>query len=310
MDAGLSPARQARAKHRHELRTLTYVTLDQANGGIVRNISDNGVAVQAVAGVRPGQQLLVRFEVNHPQSNHVHTNNARANQARSGDARSNQRRLRVESRGEVIWAMPSGQCGISFVDLSPRVRRQINEWIFGDLLEGIALHPERTGSTVAGSSFGLTFGSALPESESEDDGLMISSAPLKVIELPLRAEASLQADAAQAVHGLDADAETAVVSLSELDWLSQPLSGRSLIWTINTLVTLAAVLLFVLVFLSVTREAPRWPLAMMAGAAMFVAGLYWGFFQVFGGSSPGARLARLLGSDAEEDVEASEDRFR
>jgi len=60
----------------------------------------------------------------------------------------------------------------------------------------------------------------------------------------------------------------------------------------------------------VTREAPRWPLAMMSAAATFVAVLYWGFFQLFGGSSPGARLARLLGSDAEEGAEASADRFR
>jgi hypothetical protein len=226
--------------------------------------------------------LRVSFELNRPRVNHPQPKHPR---------------LRVESRGEVMWATPSGQCGISFVDLSPRMTRQINEWIFGDLLEGIALHSERTGSLFAASSSALAV--------SEDDGLMISPSPLKVIELTLRAD-PLQADA----HGLDADAATALVPLSELDWLSQPLSGHSLIWTINTLVALAALLLFVLVFLSVTREAPRWPLAMMGGAAMFVAALYWGFFQLFGGSSPGARLARLLGSDAEEDVEASDDRFR
>jgi hypothetical protein len=299
MDAGLSPARQARAKHRHELRTLTYVTLDEANGGIVRNLSDRGIAVQTVAAVRPHQQLRVNFELNRPRANHSQPKHPQSNYSQSNYSQSNHARLRVEGRGEVMWATPSGQCGISFVDLPPRMTRQINEWIFGDLLEGIALHSERTGSLFAASSFG----SALPVYE--DDGLMISPAPLKVIALPLRAD-PLQA----AAHGLDADAATALVPLSELDWLSQPLSGHSLIWTINTLVALAALLLFVLVFLSVTREAPRWPLAMMGGAAMFVAALYWGFFQLFGGSSPGARLARLLGSDAEEDVEASDDRFR
>jgi len=67
MEAGLSPARQARAKHRHELRTLTYVTLDQANGGIVRNLNHEGIAVQAVAAVRPRQQLRVRFELRYPR---------------------------------------------------------------------------------------------------------------------------------------------------------------------------------------------------------------------------------------------------
>src|SRR3981189_1600549 len=96
MEAGLSPARQLRAQHRHELRTLTYVTLDEANGGIIRNLNDQGIAVQAVAALPPQQQLRVRFELRHP-------------------------RLRVETRGEVTWTEPSGQCGIRFLDLSPRL---------------------------------------------------------------------------------------------------------------------------------------------------------------------------------------------
>jgi hypothetical protein len=79
----------------------------------------------------------------------------------------------------------------------------------------------------------------------------------------------------------------------ELDWLSQPLSGRGIAWSINTLAVLAGLLLFALVFLSVTRESPRWPATMIAGAAVFVAAFYWGFFKLFGGTSPGARLARL-----------------
>jgi|SRR5580658_1291889 hypothetical protein len=285
MDAGLPPARQARARHRHELRTLTYVTLDQANGGIVRNISHQGIGVQVVAAVRSRQQLPVRFELSHP-------------------------RLRVETRGEVMWATSSGQCGIRFLDLSPGTTRQLNEWIFGNLLEGIALHCERTGSMFSDVRFAEAVRTetalrvslrALPGSE--DDGLMISASPVKVIELPLRPQP-------QPVHGLEAEAETDRLPASELDWLSQPLSGRSLIWTINTLVALAALLLFVLVFLSVTREPPRWPLAMIGGAALLVAVLYWGFFQLFGGSSPGARLARLVGSDLDRDAEASDDRFR
>jgi hypothetical protein len=253
MEAGLSPARQARAKHRHELRTLTYVTLDQANGGIVRNLSHEGIGVQAVGALRPRQQLRVRFDLRFP-------------------------RVRVEARGEVTWATSSGQCGIRFVDLSPRTTRQIDEWIFGNLLEGASLHAERAGPMFADVL--------------DDDGLMVSAAPLNVIELPVRADTS----------------EIALPA-AELDWLSRPLSGRSLVWTINTLAVVAALLLFALVFLSVTGEPPRWPVAMAGGAAIFVAGLYWGFFQLFGGKSPGARLARLVGCEVEED-EVRDARFR
>lgn len=285
MDAGTSP-RQTRVKHRHELRTLTYVTLDQANGGIVRNLNHEGIGVQAVGAVRPGQLVRVRFELRGP-------------------------RLRVEARGEVAWATMSGQCGILFLDQSVEMTRLLNEWIFGDLLEGISLHSEPDGS-MFGSGSGSGFGSGFAESPwalrnpEQADGLMVSAAPLKVIELPVRP------DPLPSMHAYD-DADggaTDPQASTQLDWLSQPLSGRSLTWTIDTLVVVAALLLFVLVFLSITREPPRWPLAMLGGAAVVVAVLYWGFFQLFGGLSPGARLARLAGSDLEDDGEAADARFR
>jgi hypothetical protein len=206
------------------------------------------------------------------------------------------RRLRVEARGEVTWAKISGQCGIRFLDMSPRMTRQINEWIFGDLLEGISLHSERAGTMFADSTSAMR----VPDAVEEDDGLMVSASPLKVIELPVRPD--------PLTHARDDGTDTARLAAADLDWLSQPLSGRSLIWTINALVLVAALLLFALVFLSVTGTPPRWPLAMMAGGAIFVAALYWGFFQIFGGLSPGARLARLAGCDGEDDEEGT--RFR
>jgi len=290
MDAGLSP-RQTRAKHRHELRTLTYVTLDQANGGIVRNLNHEGIGVQAVAAVRPGQLVRVRFELRGP-------------------------RLRVEARGEVTWATTSGQCGILFLDLSPEMTRLLNEWIFGDLLEGITLHSERDGSMLENMFAGRT--SVVRDAEradaEHDDGLMVSAAPLKVIELPVRPDPlrpdPVRPDPLRPADVCDDGAATAPQPSAQLDWLSQPLSGRSLSWTVDTLVVVAALLLFVLVFLSVTRESPRWPLAMTGGAAVVVAVLYWGFFQLFGGASPGTRLARMAGCDVEDDKEASDARFR
>jgi hypothetical protein len=285
MGAGLSP-RQARARYRHDLRTLTYVTLDQGNGGVVRNLSHEGMGVQAVAALRPRQQVRVRFELRYP-------------------------RLRVETRGEVTWATFSGQCGIRFLDLSPRMARQIDEWIFGSLLEGIALHSERaepmfSGSVFAGATISGSVLAAEPslarDAAEEDDGLMVSAAPVKVIELLARSDAGPQRE-----HDTSA---TPVHSAAELDWLSQPLSGRSLIWTINGLVMAAALLLFALVFLSVNRELPSQPIAMAGVVLLVVGALYWGFFQWFGGASPGARLARLAGFEVEEEDEAADARFR
>lgn len=272
MDAGTSPARQARTQHRHELRNLTYVTLDQANGGIVRNLTHDGIGVQVVAAVRPQQQLRVRFELRYP-------------------------RLRIETRGEVVWATFSGQCGIRFLDLPQRTGHQINEWILGDLLEAGALHEAdpifaaRTGESGDGSA-------AVAESEKED-GLLVSSAPVQVIPLPQ----GQAAGEAAVTDGAEVSPQT-----QELDWLSQPLSGRGLAWAINTLAVLAGMLLFAVVFLSVTREAPRWPWALATGDAILMVLLYWGFFWMFGGVSLGTRLARLV--EEMEDEEDRDTRFR
>jgi len=285
MEAGTSPARQARAQHRHELRTLSYVTLDQANGGIVRNLSDRGIGIQVVAAVRPLQQLRVRFELRHPH-------------------------LQVETRAEVVWATFSGQCGIRFLDMPPALKRQINQWIFGDLLEGISLHVEQPGSIFAPTNGhgsreranGNGKGNVSPTvTAEEDDGLLVSPMPVKVIELPTPHEPPSWA----APRSATAMAE----DVGELDWLSQPLTGRTLAWTVDSLVVIAAMLLFTLVFLSVTGEAPRYPLAVVVATGVAMSAMYWGFFRYFAGSSLGARLARL--AEASSDDEAQRDsRFR
>lgn len=273
MDVEVALARQTRGQHRHELRTLSYASVEQANGGIVRNISHSGLGLQVVAAVRAQQQVRVRFELNHP-------------------------RLRVETLGEVSWSTRSGQCGIRFIDLSPKTARQIDEWILGNMLEGACAHSERAGFLFPRTA------SLLQGAEEEDDGLMTAATPVRVIEVPR------WVDPLQPAHaGAVAMTENAPAASIGLDWLSQPLTGRGLIWTINTLVVVAAMLLFAVVFLSITGEPPRWPVATAIGSAIFVGALYWGFFRLFGGTSPGVRLARLAGWEVEEE-EARDTRFR
>ena len=132
----------------------------------------------------------------------------------------------------------------------------------------------------------------------EDDGLMVSTRPLRVIELPNRPEAAVQ-------DLLDDDVPEISVSL---DWLSRPFSEQGLTWAVNTMVVVAGLLLFALVFMSVTREAPPW--TFLFAGAFFIVGMYWGFFQMFGGYSLGSRLARLAASDQHDDEEARQARFR
>ncbi len=264
-----------------------YVTLDDANGGIVRNLSHEGFGAQVVTAVRPRQELRVRIELRYPK-------------------------LKFETRGEVVWSRFSGQCGIRFVSLPPQLSRQINEWIFGDLLEGFSLHSNPAESMFADQALRTARADPAPveaveeavEDPEEDDGLMVSATPVKVIPLAPRIEPRVEEPQRDIRHDVPVSAAT------ELDWLSQPLSGRALAWTVHTLVIVAGVLLFALVFLAITGEAPRWPLSMALGSALVVAGLYWSFFQIFGGTSLGERMARLAGYAEEEIEEPAGPRFR
>jgi hypothetical protein len=252
--------KRSRSQPRHSLRTLTYVSLDDANGGIVRNLNHKGLAVQTVAPLRPGQRVRVRFELRYP-------------------------RLPIEARGEVSWADSSGQSGIKFVDLPPKKIRQVNEWIFGDLLESLP-HSSRSDGLFE-----------IPGGVLQDQGaggLLVSSQPRTAIEL---GDAFL-APALPAKTEIEKETRSSPRAL-DLDWLSRPLSGTSLALAIDTLIVFAAMLLFFLVFFSVSSELPEWPMNIGVGlaTAIFVAAFYWGFFHTMAGTTLGASLARLAESE-------------
>src|SRR6266852_4866875 len=104
----LTPGRQRRY-YRHQIQSLAYLNLDQSNGGIIRNLGDSGIAVQAVAPLSADQNVVLRFDLANP-------------------------RVRVEGTGRVAWADPMGQAGIEFLTLAQRSRRGLKEWIFIQLL--------------------------------------------------------------------------------------------------------------------------------------------------------------------------------
>ena len=279
-------ARQARTHYRHELRTLTYVTLDQANGGIIRNLSHEGVAVQAVAPLRQQQRVRLRFELRFP-------------------------RLRVETDGQVSWASSSGQCGIRFVDLPANTSHQINQWIFANLLDAAARHAAQPRSIFGASVVSIAREENAREEDvsddnapQENDGLTLSSAPRNPIRLepvsPMRDEPLLRHQPREEDVADPSDDPRA-----EPSWLSRPLSGRTLAWLVDGLVVMAALLLFAFIFLSIAHELPPWPLtlATISAAAVFVAATYRTVFALFGGPSLGARLAQAAACSLEEEDE-------
>ncbi|HKN17220.1 MAG TPA: PilZ domain-containing protein [Candidatus Sulfotelmatobacter sp.] len=277
------PARQARTHYRHELRTLTYVTLDTANGGIIRNLNSEGVAVQAVAPLRQHQRVRLRFELRFP-------------------------RLRIETYGQVRWSSPSGQCGIRFVDLPVRTSRGIGEWIFSNLLDSLVREPGNR-PIFQGSRGSISQAEVTPENAPAESGLILSSYPRPSIR-PESSSSWFERTMPPQPHQAESLTEAALQPDLYSNWLSRPISARTLAWLVDALIMIAGLLLFTLIFLAITHELPSWPvtLGIATVAALFVAGAYWALFALFGGASLGARLAQAVSCGQEEVSEG--DRFR
>lgn len=278
MQSASSPARRKRAHYRHEMRTLTYVTLDAANGGIIRNLNRHGAALQAVAALQPEQRVRLRFELKLPL-------------------------LRVETYGQVSWSNVSGQCGVRFVNLPDKTARKIDEWIFSNLLDTISRYEEGT--------------SPISASPSASSLRTTNSAKHKVCAIEVRREPSTSASSVAewdksdrrndqlSASGLPSASDNLKATRrrdSPVSRLSRPLSTHFLAQFVDTLVIVAALLFFALVFLSITQEMPPWPIAVGGAlfAALFVAAAYWGLCSVLEGASLGARLAKSANARKKE----------
>lgn len=110
---------ESRVQHRRRhprcpLRSLSYVRLDQGNGGIIRDLTESGVAIQAVARLQPEQRIRVSFDLLSP-------------------------RVHVETMGRVAWSDVNGQGGIEFSELPLRTRRALRDWLLAQMLSSAAV---------------------------------------------------------------------------------------------------------------------------------------------------------------------------
>jgi PilZ domain len=133
-EARVCPRR--RRSPRHGVRSLTYVKLDQENGGIILDMTESGVAIQAVGSLQAGQEVQMRFEVNSP-------------------------RVRVEARGRVAWADWGGKAGIQFLGVTPRVQRALRDWLLLQMLSAAAASGRD--SMFSSREMELTFSAAMRE---------------------------------------------------------------------------------------------------------------------------------------------------
>ena len=249
-----APAANQRHYYRHPIHSLVYVTLDEGNGGIIRNLSQSGAAIQAVGALHLGQTVRMRFDLLNP-------------------------RTRFDVRAVVSWANPSGQAGVRFLDLSRQACRQLNDWIFANLMRGVA-----QAAPVL----------PLP---GEFDDLILSPPARPAIRVGL---------AAPRTTGVP---ETCTISLP---WCPVPMTSTTLAKVMDALILISASLLFFCTFVVVAREIPAWPLTVLVGIGVcgFFTSLYLYLGAWLGCGTPGAQLAKVAVREAHGDPGEKRARFR
>jgi len=102
---GQLPSPERRQHARLPVRVIVYVKLDESNGGIALNVSERGLSVQAVTGLRDDSLPAVRFQL--PPSPDW-----------------------IEAPARVVWASDSKKvAGLWFADLPERECNRIREWL-------------------------------------------------------------------------------------------------------------------------------------------------------------------------------------
>jgi DNA-binding NarL/FixJ family response regulator len=90
---------------RHVVRSLSFVSLETPREpAVLLNLSQGGMAVQALEPLAPGRVLQLKFDL--PKET-----------------------VRVEAQGEIVWSDPSGRAGIRFLDMPQMSQQNLKEWV-------------------------------------------------------------------------------------------------------------------------------------------------------------------------------------
>ena len=81
-----------------------YVELASANGGMMRDLSDEGFAVRAMMPLHAGEKVPFAFSLNEY--------------------------IRIEGQGQILWVRENGHvAGVQFAEVAPSARELIREWL-------------------------------------------------------------------------------------------------------------------------------------------------------------------------------------
>src|ERR1700733_4911496 len=90
---------------RQQVRSLAYVELDKGNGGIILNVGEGGMAIQAVMSLSGNELPQLRVQLAHSKK-------------------------QIQAKGRIAWTGELRKlAGVEFVDLTEETRAQIREWV-------------------------------------------------------------------------------------------------------------------------------------------------------------------------------------
>jgi hypothetical protein len=259
-----------RLHHRQKISTLAYVNLDHTNGGVIRDLSQAGLAVQAVTPLRLNQQVQLRFDLLRP-------------------------RLHLETMARVAWADSRGQAGVQFLNLTGRSRLLLKQWIFTQLLARAHQAASMGSVFVPGNP-----GPGAPE-------LLFSASPRPAIRLqPERHEASSSLLGLDE-HDKESEQDSPVLHLQGFAIPNRALARIVDALILFSAVSLFAVLAMAVTRVSPSWPIV---LTLAAVVTCVLAAVYWFLFAVWIGATPGARLARLANRDSTNEEKEDRPRFR
>ncbi len=97
---------ERRKKVRNRPRSLVYVELEAANGGMMRDLSEEGFALRAMMPLRAGHKTQFAFSLDGTR--------------------------RISGEGRIVWIKEDGRvAGIEFCGLTQSAREEIREWLGG-----------------------------------------------------------------------------------------------------------------------------------------------------------------------------------
>jgi hypothetical protein len=130
--SGASQAHERRLSQRILPKTLIYVACGESNGGMVLNVSDDGLAVSMAIAVGDGAYSLLNVRMNGlPQS--------------------------IEVLGRMAWTTKSKKrAGIQLVDVSDTQREQIREWMALEGVRDVNILPRAVADDIASSRVSAT----------------------------------------------------------------------------------------------------------------------------------------------------------